>query len=122
MQIEIEVWLRGNDFATTDFVEAPLAAPDRWTDQDVRTLLQELLRAIERARHPEADRDRPVALRGFSWIVSPFESGGYTVAVEIQLGAAAAGPFPIDQPALEQAIGRVMAADRAKGPGAQTVH
>jgi hypothetical protein len=122
MQIEIEVWLRGNDFATTDLVEAPLAAPDRWTDQDVRTLLQELLRAVERARHPEADRDRPVALRGFSWIVSPFESGGYTVAVEIQLGAAAAGPFPIDQPALELAIGRVMAADRAKGPGAQTVH
>ena len=122
MQIEIEVWLRGNDFATTDVVDAPLASPDRWTDHDVRRLLEELLRAIERARHPDADRNRPVALRGFSWIVSPFESGGYTVAVEIQLGAAAAGPFAIDQPVLEQAIGRVMAADRVKGPGAQTVH
>jgi hypothetical protein len=122
MQLEIEVWLRGSDVATTDVVEAPLAAPDRWTDQDVRRLLEELLRAIDRAQHPEADRDRPVALRGFSWIVSPFESGGYTVAVEIQLGAAAAGPFSIDQPALEKAIGRVMAADRVKGPGAQTVH
>jgi hypothetical protein len=122
MQLEIEVWLRGNDFATTDVVEVPLAAPDRWTDQDVRRLLEELLRAIDRAQHPEADRDRPVALRGFSWIVSPFESGGYTVAVEIQLGAAAAGPFSVDQPALEKAIGRVMAADRVKGPGAQTVH
>ncbi len=122
MQLEIEVWLRGSDFATTELVEVPLAAPDRWTDQDVRRLLEELLRAIDRAQHPEADRDRPVALRGFSWIVSPFESGGYTVAVEIQLGAAAAGPFSIDQPALEKAIGRVMAADRVKGPGAQTVH
>jgi hypothetical protein len=122
MQVEIEVWLRGSDFATTEVVEVPLAAPDRWTDQDVRRLLEELLRAIDRAQHPEADRDRPVALRGFSWIVSPFESGGYTVAVEIQLGAAAAGPFSIDQPALEKAIGRVMAADRVKGPGAQTVH
>jgi len=121
MQLEIEVWLRGNDFATTDRVEAPLAAPEHWTDEDVRRLLEELLRAIDRARHPEAERDRPVALRGFSWIVSPFESG-YTVAVEIQLGAAAAGPFAIDQPVLEQAIGRVMAADRVKGPGAQTVH
>jgi hypothetical protein len=122
MQVEIEVWLRGSDFATTEVVEVPLAAPDRWTDQDVRRLLEELLRAIDRAQHPEADRDRPVALRGFSWIVSPFESGGYTVAVEIQLGAAAAGPFSVDQPALEKAIGRVMAADRVKGPGAQTVH
>jgi hypothetical protein len=122
MQLEIEVWLRGNDFATTDIVEAPLAAPERWTDRDVRTLLEELLRAIERARHPDAERGRPVALRGFSWIVSPFESGGYTVAVEIQLGAAAAGPFAVDQPRLEQAIGRVMAADRVKGPGTQTVH
>lgn len=122
VRLEIEVWLRGNDFATTDIVDAPLASPEQWTDDDVRRLLEELLRAIERARHPDADRDRPVALRGFSWIVSPFESGGYTVAVEIQLGAAAAGPFAIDQPAVEQAIGRVMAADRVQGPGAQTVH
>jgi hypothetical protein len=122
MLLEIEVWLRGNDFATTDRVEAPIAAPEQWTDQDVRRLLEELLRAIDRAPHPEAERDRPVQLRGFSWIVSPFDGGGYTVAVEIQLGAAAAGPFAIDQPALERAIARVMAADRVKGPGAQTVH
>ena len=122
MRLDIEVWLRGNDFATTDVVDAPLASPPHWTDEDVRRLLEELLRAIERARHPEAERDRPVALRGFSWIVSPFEDGGYTVAVEIQLGAAAAGPFEIDQPTVEQAIGRVMAADRAKAPGTQIVH
>jgi hypothetical protein len=122
MRLEIEVWLRGNDFAVTDTVDTSLPAPDAWSDDDVRLLLKELLRAIDRAKHPDADRDRPVALRGFSWIVSPFESGGYTVAVEIQLGAAAAGPFSVDQPALEKAIGRVMAADRVKGPGAQTVH
>jgi hypothetical protein len=121
MRIEIEVWLRGNDFATTDIVEAPLSVPERWTDGDVRTLLEELLRAIERARQPDADRARPVALRGFSWIVSPFE-GGHTVAVEIQIGAAAAGPFAIDQPTLEQAIGRVGEADRVKGPDTHPVH
>ena len=122
MRIEIEVWLRGHDFATTDIIDAPLAVPERWTDGDVRVLLAELLRAIERARYPDADRDRPVALRGFSWIVSPFDEGGYTVAVEIQLGAAAAGPFAIDQPKLEQAIGRVMEADRVKGPDPHSVH
>jgi hypothetical protein len=122
VRLEIEVWLRNNDFATTDVVDTPLASPEHWTDEDVRRLLEELLRAIDRARHPEAERDRPIALRGFSWIVSPFESGGYTVAVEIQLGAAAAGPFAIDQAAVEQAIARVMAADRVTGSGAQTVH
>ena len=122
MQIEIEVWLRGNDFATTDVVDAPLASPDRWTDHDVRRLLEELLRAIERARHPDADRNRPVALRGFSWIVSPFESGGYTVAVEIQIGAAAAGPFDVDQAELEATIARVMAADRLPHRESPVVH
>ena len=122
MQLEIEVWLRGNDFATTDVVDAPLAVPDRWTDHDVRRLLEELLRAIERARHPNADRNRPVALRGFSWIVSPFESGGYTVAVEIQIGAAAAGPFDVDQAELEKTITRVMAADRLPHRESPVVH
>lgn len=112
MRLEIEVWLRGNDFATTDSVEVPLGEPRGWTDDEVRGLLKELLRAVDRAKSPDADRDRPVALRGFSWIVSPFEGGGYTVAVEIQLGAAAAGPFDVDQRELEATITRVLAEDR----------
>lgn len=122
MQLEIEVWLRGNDFATTDVVDVPIQPADAWTDEDVRTLLVELLRSIDRARHPDAPRDRPVALRGFNWIVMPFEGGGHTVAVEIQLGASAAGPFHVEQAGLERMIARVVGAGGSEPAGPATVH
>jgi hypothetical protein len=108
MRIDMEVWLRGNDFATDDCVDLPIPEPGGWSDDDVRRVLEELLRAIDRAKHPGADPDRHVALRGFNWIVDPFEDG-VLVSVEIQLGAAAAGPFPIDQQQLEAMIGRAIA-------------
>jgi hypothetical protein len=108
MRLDMEVWLRGNDFATNDGVDLPIPEPAGWSDHDVRQVLEELLRAIDRAKHPEADRNRHVTLRGFNWIVSPFE-GGALVSVEIQLGAAAAGPFPIDKDLLEAMIGRAIA-------------
>jgi hypothetical protein len=117
MQLEMEVWLRGNDFADTLTVDVATRTPEAWTDADVRILLEELLRAIDRVRNPGADPRRPVALRGFNWIVSPFEGKGVLVSVEIQLGAAAAGPFPVAQAELEAMITRVVAAARAgQGP------
>jgi hypothetical protein len=121
MRLEIEVWLRGNDFATTDVVDVPVPDAVAWTDADLTLILKELLRSIDRAKHPDADRNRAVALRGFSWIVSPFEGGGHTIAVEIQLGAAAAGPFPLPQSQLEAMITRVVAGDRA-GVASSSVH
>lgn len=114
--LEIEVWLRGNDFASTDTVDVPLPEPKAWTDPDVKRLLEELLRAIERAKSPEADRTRPIVLRGFNWIVSPFENRGLLVSVEIQLGAAAAGPFDIDQQQLEGMITRAIAGVATRAP------
>ena len=108
MPLEIEVWLRGNDLATTDVVELGLPAPGAWTDEHMRRLLEELLRAIDRAKNPSVDADRPVALRGFSWIVTPFEDAGQLVTVEIQLGAASAGPFARAQSDLEEMIRRVL--------------
>jgi hypothetical protein len=122
MRLEFEVWLRNDDFATTDIVDMPLGAPEAWTDDDVRRLLGELLRAIDRAKHPGADRDRPVYLRGFNWIVSPFEGRGVLVTVEIQLGAAAAGPFEIAQDQLEAMIVRVLAQARADAEAAPRIH
>jgi len=116
MQLEIEVWLRGSDFATTLAVDAAIPEPAGWTDADVRVVLEELLRAIERAQHPEADPQRPVALRGFNWIVSEFEGRGHLVSLEIQLGAAAAGPFAIDKAELESMITRVVADARGGQP------
>jgi hypothetical protein len=123
MRLELEVWLRNNDFAVTDAVDVPIAPPAAWTDDDVRVLLGELLRAIDRAKHPDADRNRPVFLRGFNWIVSPFEDRGVLVSLEIQLGAAAAGPFPIDQGQLEAMITRVVAQARTEtAPSTPRVH
>jgi hypothetical protein len=108
MLLDIEVWLRGNDFATNDSVDVPIPDPAGWSDHHVRLVLEELLRAIDRAKHPHAERDRPITLRGFNWIVNPFENG-VLMSVEIQLGAAAAGPFAIDQQQLETMITRAIA-------------
>ena len=121
MQLEIEVWLRGNDVATTLAVDAPIPEPSGWTDADVRVLLEELLRAIDRARHPDADPRRLVVLKGFNWIVSEFEGRGLLVSLEIQLGAAAAGPFAIGRAELEGMITRVMA-DARGGLARPAVH
>ena len=123
MQLEIEVWLRGNDFATTLGVDASIGRqPSGWTDPDVRVLLEELLRAIDRTANPETDPRRPVVLRGFNWIVSPFEGKGMLVSVEIHLGAAAAGPFSIDQGELEAMITRVVADARGGQAPQPAVH
>jgi len=92
MDISVDVWLRGDNHATTEVI-APVAREAReWTETDVVAVLQGMLRALERAKNPGAAADRPVALRGFSWIVSPFESGGVVIALELTLGAVVAGP------------------------------
>ena len=108
MHLEVEVWLRNQDVAVTDTVDVPIGEPATWTDDDIRLLLGELLRAIDRAKNPDADPERPVFLRGFNWIVSPFENRGVLISLEIQLGAAAAGPFALDQGQLEAMIARVV--------------
>ena len=72
-----------------------------------------MLRAIDEERNRDAG-ERPVHLRGFSWIVSPFQDGGVVIAIEMQTGAAVAGPFDIGQRELEQMVARVMEQDRAR--------
>lgn len=108
MMVHVDVWLRGNDFATTDAIEEVVREPQSWTDEDVRGVLEGMLRAMDRQKDPSVP-DRPVALRGLSWIVNPFEDGGVVIAIEITLGAAIAGPFDIEQAALEAMIARVLA-------------
>jgi hypothetical protein len=76
-----------------------------------------MLRAMDRRKRP-GEADREIALRGFSWIVNPYEEGGVVVAIEITIGAAVAGPFDIDKAMLESMIDRVL-----KGvPPSSTVH
>lgn len=119
MEIPIEIWLRGDNHATADTIAPVARQPQAWTDADVTVVLEEMLRALDRAKHPDAPRDRPVALCGFSWIVSPFESGGVVIALELTLGAVVAGPFEIPESTLSGAIARVMAAQR---PPTTSIH
>jgi hypothetical protein len=119
MPITVEIWLRGNNHATTDAIAPAAREPHAWTDGDVAVVLEGMLRAMDRAKNPGAPPDRPVALRGFSWIVNPYEDGGVVIALEMTLGAAVAGPFDIPERQLTSMISRVLAAASATPP---TVH
>ncbi len=105
--VSVDIWLRGTDFATTEQIEGVRMPASAWTDDDVRSVLEGMLRAMDRRKRPGED-DRQVALRGLSWIVNPYEGGGVVIAIEITLGAAVAGPFDIEQQRLEAMIGRVL--------------
>lgn len=113
MTFDIEIVLRERNYAVTETIEHATRAAD-WTDLDVETVLKEILLAIDRVKHPGTD-ERYVALRGFSWIVEPFD-GGVVIALEIPSGAAVAGPFQIEQARLDGMITRVLAAARPKPP------
>lgn len=103
----VDIWLRGEHTATTRSIEGVVRPPSAWTDDDVRAMLEGMLTEMHRLKHPDDD-ERPVALRGLSWIVNPYDEGGVVVAIEITLGAAIAGPFDIDKRTLEQMITRVL--------------
>lgn len=108
MEFQVDVWLRGTDFARTQTISGIGLDPSAWTDQDVSKLLKAMLLSIHRAKNPDST-DTPVFLRGFSWIVSPFEDSGVVVAIEMQTGAAVAGPFRIDEKQLEEMVSRAIA-------------
>ena len=111
---DIEIVLRESDRAVTERASHPVAAA-AWDDADVRDVLKMILEAIDRAKHPNGP-ERPASLRGFSWIVEPFESAQgkpsnrqVVIAIEIPMGAAVAGPFDIAQDRLTAMIGRAIA-------------
>src|SRR5262245_38751378 len=119
MTVAVDVWLRGQDHATTAQIDGIARVPAAWTDDDVRLVLEGMLRAMDRMKRP-GEEQRPVVLRGLSWIVNPYEDGGVVIAIEITLGAAVAGPFDIEQAALGAMITRVLA--RPPAPPSATVH
>jgi hypothetical protein len=124
MEIPLDIWLRGDNHATSHVISPVTREPGRWTDDDVMAVLAGMLRALEQAKNPEADENRKVAMRGFSWIVNPFEGGGVVIALELTLGAVVAGPFDIAEGHLSAMIQRVIAAERAAMPnsGSTVVH
>jgi hypothetical protein len=119
MELQVDVWLRGTDFAQTQNISGIGTDPATWTDRDVSKLLKAMLLSIHRAKNPSAT-DTPVFLRGFSWIVNPFEENGVVIAIEIQTGAAVAGPFRIDKKQLEDMITRAIA--QAPASSATSIH
>ena len=118
VEIPLDIWLRGDNHATSLVISVTGREPQRWSDDDVTAVLVGMLRALEQAKNPEADENRRIAMRGFSWIVNPYEGGGVVIALELSLGAVVAGPFDIAERNLSAMIQRVMAAERAAMPGA----
>jgi hypothetical protein len=116
MHFDVEIVLRERNVAVTQRLEHG-TEPGAWGESDVESILKEILLAIDRAKHP-AQKDRHVALRGFSWIVEPMGEE-VVIALEIPMGAAVAGPFAIDRQRLDGMVRRVIAAAAAPGP---TVH
>jgi hypothetical protein len=113
MSFQVDIWLRGDNHATTELIAPVEGDPRTWTEADVAAVLTGMLRAIDKARHPDAPVDRAVGLRGFSWIVNPYDAGGVVIALELTLGAVVAGPFDVPERELTGKIARVMSAARA---------
>ena len=104
--MDVDVWVRGHQDARTDRIAGVPDDAATWTDADVRRLLEQMLLALERAKNPGGESPA-VSLRGFSWIVSPDQSG-VLVHLEMQMGTASAGPFAIEEAKLTSMISRVM--------------
>ena len=58
MEIPIDIWLRGDNHATSHVISPVTREPRRWTDGDVTAVLVGMLRALERASRPDADELR----------------------------------------------------------------
>ena len=104
--IDVDVWVRGAASAVTQKMAGVSTDVESWTASDVKRLLEQMLQALDRARDPNSEPPS-VAMRGFSWIVSP-DQGGVLVHLELQLGTASAGPFAIDETRLSEMIARVI--------------
>ena len=104
--MDVDVWVRGQQDATTRQIEGVPEDASEWTDHDVRSLLEQMLLALERVKNPGGDVPA-ISLRGFSWIVSP-EPSGVLLHLEMQMGTVSAGPFEIDEAKLTEMIARVM--------------
>jgi hypothetical protein len=110
--IDVEVWVRGRQDASTERITGVQNDPSSWTDDDVKIMLEGMLLALQRTNDPKSDPP-PVTLRGFSWIVSPADEGGVLLHVEMQLGTVSAGPFAIAEERLTDMVSRVIGGPKA---------
>jgi hypothetical protein len=117
---DVEVVLKGRDYAVTESLAVPHGAPTTWDEGAVRDVLVAVLRAIDRAQNPEQASERAVMLTGFSWIVEPMD-GQVVLAIEIPMGAAVAGPFDVPAEMLDTLVRRAIQVSR-HGATATVVH
>jgi len=108
--IDVDVWIRGRQDAVTEKIAGVGQNAEEWTDSDVKTLLESMLLALQRANDPRGVPPE-VTLRGFSWIVSR-DKDGVLLHLEMQLGTVSGGPFKIDEARLTEMIARVMGGPR----------
>jgi hypothetical protein len=121
IDVQVDVWLRGENVASTRPIPGIVREPAAWVDEDVRAVLLGMLRVMHTLKHPE-ESDPFVTLRGLSWIVNPYEDGGVVIAIEITLGAAIAGPFNIEKSVLEAMITRVLKQPAAPQGISERIH
>lgn len=108
---DIEIVLRHSEHAVVEQA-AVEREPCEWTEADAADVLRQMLLAVRRVSDPEGP-EPAVTLRGFSWIVEPFEGTAAVIALEIPMGAAIAGPFEIDAAILDRLVTRALAAGSA---------
>ena len=119
MQFDIEVVLRHEKDASVERAIHP-REPRDWTVGDITDVLGKILLAVNRVKNPD-DTAPHVSLRGFSWIVEPFDKGRVVIAIEIPMGAAVAGPFAIEQHTLDRLITAALQNAEGAAPSA-TIH
>ena len=61
MELQVDVWLRGTDFAKTHVISDVAANPAAWTDHDVSMLLKAMLLRDLRREEPELERHAGVS-------------------------------------------------------------
>jgi hypothetical protein len=107
MTFSVEIMLRGDHRVHVERLDHP-RSPAEWTDADVADLIRDMLRAIDRVSSGgAAAEDRPVSLKGLSWIATPYQ-GGVAIAFEIHTASAVAGPFDLPVEVLEGMIARAV--------------
>jgi hypothetical protein len=111
MTFEVEIMLRANAQVFTQHVQYD-REPSHWTESDAEIILKKILHAVGRVLTPGQDDPPPVNLRGMSWIVSPYEDG-VVIAFEIHSASAVAGPFKMEQAALEALVARAVRSARS---------
>lgn len=118
--MQVEVILKDSEAVRLEPITLTHGAADTWAESAVRDVLVEMLRAIDRAQHPRAPRDRQVVLTGFNWIVEPID-GGVMLALLIPTGTAAIGPLAVEAARLDALVTSVLRTERARA-SKTTVH